>query len=335
MAEAQTNPLNVDMGVAERSIEDRMAAFVSNEPALSAEEPADQPQEAAEQEAPQEQETDESGLSAADLPTDDPVAAPSEGETFEIVHNGQQVKLTRDELIRNAQQGFDYTKKTQDIAQQRAEVQAVLQRAAMVEQLMPQVAQDLAQVKAIEAQIQQFEKHVQGLGGMMAIATNDPLEYPKFQAAQNQLLQAYQSANQQYQARAGALLQERQAITAQQLQQEAQRLTERIPQWRDPVKYQTEAQELSAWLVKKGADPQQVAALSDSLMVEIARDAYLYNKLKDSKANKSKQLRNVPPVPKPGAPQSATADSVLKARERLHKTGRREDAVGLLLTRMK
>lgn len=325
MAETQTTP--VDLGVSERTIEDRMQAFVNNEPTLTEDEPAAEPQEAA-QEAPEEQ--DEEGLSAADLPDDEPAPGPSEGETWEIVHNGQQVKLTREEVIRNAQQGFDYTKKTQEVAAQRAEAQAVLQRAAMVEQMMPHLAQELATVKAFETQLKQY-----GTVDWVALATNDPLEYPKYRAQYDQLVTAYQGAAQQYQHKAQAVLQERHNVAAYQLQQEHQTLTERIPEWRDPVKYQTGAQELRQYLIKEGANPVEVDSLTSAVAVSIARKAMLYDKLKEAKASKSKQVRAAAPMPKPGAPGSAQADKALQARQRLAKSGRREDAVGLLLARMK
>ena len=38
---------------------------------------------------------------------------------FEITHNGEKVKLSKEELLEHAQKGFDYTSKTQTLAEQR------------------------------------------------------------------------------------------------------------------------------------------------------------------------------------------------------------------------
>src|SRR5574338_429364 len=51
-------------------------------------------------------------LTPDDIPAEEPQAQAAVDE-FEIVHNGQQKKLNREETIRLAQQGFDYTQKTQ------------------------------------------------------------------------------------------------------------------------------------------------------------------------------------------------------------------------------
>jgi len=250
--------------------------------------------EAAPQEADAENVSDEP--SPDDLP-DEAVPPPSaDGAEFEIVHNGAQHKLSREETIKLAQQGFDYTQKTQALAEKQKAMDVYLQRAAEVEQMTPYVAQELATVKAIEAQLNQYAQV-----DWVRLATEDPLEYPKHRAQYDQLVQSYQAANGQLQQKASYVQQQRQALTQQKLQQESAKLVERIPEWRDPAKYQAGAQELSSYLISQGADPGEVAALSDSLAVSIARKAMLYDKLVAQKADRSKQLRSAPPVVRPGA----------------------------------
>lgn len=47
-----------------------------------------------------------------------------EPESFEITVNGQKHKLTKEELIQNAQKGFDYTRKTQMLSDERRDIEA-------------------------------------------------------------------------------------------------------------------------------------------------------------------------------------------------------------------
>jgi DNA polymerase IIIc chi subunit len=325
----------IDLGVASPSIEDRMAAFVNNEPALSGDDEASPPQEeAAPQDAPQDQAQSEE-LTADDLTDESEAPAQSAGETvFEIVHNGQTHKIaSREEQIKYMQQGFDYTQKTQALAQDRAQVQEAIQRSQEMVQLAPMVAQDLATVKALESQLKQFQQV-----DWVQLATNDPLEYPKWRAQFDQLQHSYQGAVGQLQRNAGALHQHQAAIGHQTMQQETSKMSQVVPEWQDQARYQKEAPEIVQFLLSRGLPQEAVAALGrnpgDALLTGLARDAWLYNRLKADKAGKVKQLRNVPPVPKPGAPSSAKSEQSLKARDVHKKIGTRESAANLLLTRM-
>jgi hypothetical protein len=185
------------------------------------------------------------------------------------------------------------------LAEQYRSAQGHMQRVQEMVQLAPLVAQDLATVKSFESQLSQFNKAVENAGGWIQLATSDPLEWPKYQAQYQQLVNGYQTAVGALQHKSGELQQRQQMVSQENLGREYQKLTQLIPEWSDQAKYQTGAQEVHSYLVKQGADPQAVASLSDALAVSIARKAMLYDKLKDAK--KSKQLRAAPPVIKPGS----------------------------------
>lgn len=253
-----------------------------------------------------------------DIPDEDE-KTPDAGDAFEFVHNGQPVKLTREQTIEYARQGFDYTQKTQAVAELRRQSEAILQRAAAVEQMMPAVSQDLATIKALETQLRQYA-NVDWVG----LASNDPLEYPRVRAQYDQLVQGYNAATQQFQQRANAVMQERQNIATYQLQQEAERLKQLVPEWSEPAKFQAGAQELRAYLLKQGAHPEAVDGLNDAFAVSIARKAMLYDKLKEQKESRAKQLRDSPPVVRPGArpPGDAGKVNFQKAQQAIRKAGR-------------
>lgn len=266
-----------------------------------------------------------------DIP-DEVEAAPQEpgSEVWEIVHGGQQVKLNRAEMIEHASKGFDYTQKTQVLAEKAKAVESQLARVAELEQLAPYVAQDLAQVKAIEAQLSQFQKV-----DWVALATNDPLEYPKWRAQYDQLTTAWQSASNQLQTKAQLLQQGKAQLTAERLQQEFPKLLERIPAWKDPAKYEAGARELKSYLVQQGADPGRVDSMADSLEAQIAWKAMQYDKLVQAKTEKVKQLRSAPPVVKPGAAvsqsqQRSSSDKLLQEARVQGRKGNRVAQESLL-----
>lgn len=331
-----TNP-QAGVGQAAPSVENRLAAFLSREEQEQAAPEPEQTQPEAAPEAnpePVEAQASEDGLTPEDLPDDgqDPTPQSAEG-SFEIVHNGTQHKLTREETIKLAQQGFDYTQKTQQVAAQTKALDAALQRTAELEQIAPMLAQEQAQVVAIKSQLDQY-KDVD----WVKLATEQPLDYPRYRAQYDLMVNAYNQGVHNLNQAANEVARRREEITATVLQQESQRLRELIPEWADPVKYKAGAQEVADYLVSEGVPREEVAGLNNAIAVKLARKAMLYDKLLKSKGEKAKLLQTAPPVSRPGVNPSrdaARADKETEMRTRLKKTGDIKDAAALLATRLR
>ncbi len=130
-------------------------------------------------------------------------------------------------------------------------------------------------------------------------------------------------------------------MTIAQLQREAARLPDLIPDWKDQQKYASGRQELLEYLVdgvqKNGGDPNGLGRYLDSAFaVATARKAMLYDRLVSAKQSQSKRLQNVPPMTRPGAAQPANAAQAEQQKvltKRLQKSGSNEDAAALLLSR--
>ena len=333
--EQQTNPqtgVATDADAAQRL----MGLFQREEQAQAPEQPVE-PTDAAPvqpQEAPQEQaQSDE--LTVEDLPDEPEGAAPAGGDEFEIVHNGYQVRLTREETIKLAQQGFDYERKAQTAAEQARQASERLQRIAELEQVLPAVSSELATVKAFEAQLGQFQNV-----DWVKLATDDPLEYPRVRAQYDQLLNGYQAAYAQYQQKGAAVNQQLGRMKAEQLQQEAAMLPQIMPAWKDPAKLEAARTEMGQYLQSLGLDVKQVSAkyLDSAFSMKTLWQSIQYEKLQKAKTDKVKQLRTAPPVVRPGASQPATNSGVERerqAKDRLRKSGDLNDAAAVLLNRMK
>jgi hypothetical protein len=283
------NPMGAE-SLDESSATAALTAAFTDQPAAPKQQAPEAPAEEAEAVEAPEDTGDE--LTPDDI--EDEAPPKDDAAEFEIVVAGQTQRVSRQEVIELAQKGRDYTQKTMALAEQYKQAQATMQRVQEMEQLAPLVAQDLATVKAFESQLANYQNV-----DWVRLASEDPLEYPKHRAQYDRIMQGYQTAVGALQQRSGELNQRRQAVSQETLQREHQRLTELIPEWSDPQKYQAGATELSQYLVKSGADPQAVAQLTDAFAVAIARKAMLYDKLREAK--KSKQLRSAPPVIKPGA----------------------------------
>lgn len=316
----QTTP---ETGVEQASPEDRVLAILDRQPEVpEAEEP--------EQEAAAEQPQDQGEPSADDIPEEE--AQQPAVDTLEITHNGQKRTLTRDEAVSLAQQGFDYTQKMQRLSDESRQVTAMLSRAQEIEQFEAQIAPERAQVAAIEGQLRNYQNV-----DWVALATNDPLEYPKYQAQYQTLLNAYQQARGQLDQKVNTVRHARQELSARMAQQEVPKLLERIPEWTNPEKRQQGMTALRSFLAREGYGEEEINGIADSRLVSTAYKAWKYDQLVAAKADKVKQLRTAPPVIKPGASQasSARAEKDRALRERLGKTKSRDDAVELYLNRMK
>ena len=310
------------------SIDERMQNFLTqfDGEQTDADEPEQPSAPPAQAEQPEGQ-ADE--LTPDDIPAE--VAQPNAVDEFEIVHNGQQRKLSREETIRFAQQGFDYSQKMHAVGEAERQIQQRFEQVQQLEQMQNALAPDLAQVKAVESQLAQWQNV-----NWVQLATDSPLEYPKYRAQYDQLVNAYQMAAGRFQHKFQAVQAQKQAVVTQTLEQQRAKLLDLMPEWKDPAKYESGAKEVRDYLIRSGVSPENVERLSDALGVKIAADAAAYDRLKRAKSEKSKQLRTVPPMTRPGAAQTSTSadkDSALK--QRLRKTGDVKDAAALLLNRMK
>lgn len=333
MAE-QTNPATgVEQG-AGLSVEQRLANLYGAQMAPPDEPPA--PEEtpateaAPEQAAQDESQADE--LTADDLPDDSDQSAQPTTDEFELVHNGTQIKLDRAKTIELAQKGFDYTSKTQALAAQQKQAQEILQRAQELEQLAPEIANEAAMVRAAEQALQPWQNV-----DWVRLATEEPLEYGRYRAQYDQLLNAYHATRGQFQQKATAVQQQKQALGRQIVQQEMEKLREFMPQMRDPARFAKEAATIKEYGLDRGYSDQELESVTDARMVRTLWEAAQYRNLVKSKAEKSKQLRAAPPTAKPGAlgqTQSADAKRVQETRSRLKKSGDWRDAASLL-SRMK
>jgi hypothetical protein len=335
MTETATNPPGEGVAQSGLSIEQRLANLYggAKSPSAAAPEPVAEAEtpEAPDAEVPEQDAAPSDELTADDLPDED--SQPPSADEFEIVHNGTQHKLDRAKVIELAQKGFDYTAKTEQLAETQKVITATLKQTQQLAQMQAALADDLAVVKAAERSLQPWLNV-----DWVALATNEPLEYPKYRAQYDQLMQAYHAARGQFEQKANYVQQTGRQVSQSVLQQEKSRLLERVPEWRDQQRFTKDSQEIRDYLVKKGVPEEMADSIDNAVFVDIAYDAARYRRLVQSKAEKSKQMRAAPPTAKPGAlgtTQSAEAQRNKQLRNNLKKSGDWRDAAALLARRMK
>lgn len=332
MAE-QTNPPSAGVAAEPLTVEQRLANLYGAK--IDAPAPPEQaagPEPETVQPPVQEQDQGEGNddeLSAADIPDDgDGEAQPQTGDEFRIVHNGTEHKLDRAKTIELAQKGFDYTAKTQELAGKQRQADEILQRASELEALAPEIANEAALVRAAEQALAPWQNV-----DWVRLATDEPLEYARYRAQYDQLVNAYNMTRNQFQSKATYLHKRKVEIGQAVVMQEMQKLREFLPQLRDPEKFQAAAATMKSYGLADGYTAQEIEGITDARMVRTLWKAAQYDKLVKGKAEQNKQLRTAPPTTKPGAvgtTQSAEQQRTQQLRASLKKTGDWRDAASLL-----
>lgn len=246
-----------------------------------------------------------------------------EGEkpTEIVLKDGSKVTLTELEsgYLRNA----DYTRKTQEVAEQRREVQAAQERLTTIDTEV-RASLDLA-AKVLEAYLPRQPDP--------AMIESDPQGYLRANAAYNQALgqlNQLSQAQQMAQARNGQMSEQEQRAA---LQAETQKLHEKAPQFAKADYLNDFRQRAIKHGAKIGLGPDEIGQLSDHREILVLEAATKYWDLLEKKASTIADVTKAPKVMRPGVaiPSSQKVVADRKAQEsRLRQTGSIEDAMALL-----
>ena len=247
-----------------------------------------------------------------------------EDATEEIVWNGETKAVTKTELKQLAQQGFDYTQKTQQLAEERRIIALERQTLQAQSQIQEKALDIVGEVKAIDRQLANY-KNVD----WSALAETDPVEYLKHNHAYRELKETREAKVQEFQ-QVQSYGQQAQAQYAQQLlANESQKLQAKIPEFRNPEKAQEIKGKMLGYLEQRGFNQAEIDTIVDSRFVEVIYDALRYKGLADTKPAVKKRIEAAPKSLKPGSAQNvSTATSEVK--KRLKQTGKEEYAVRLI-----
>ena len=296
------------------------------------EDSTEQPEAVEEQtEVVEEVEEDEADYEEAVEATEDEVEEYSEDEeeveeeqTFTIKASGEEKEVTLDELKKSYQLGTDYTKKTQEVAEQRKIIE---QEAKAIIEARKVRDEYSSKLQAVENFLKSNDDTPEDLAAM---SENDPIGYAKVVAdmtLKKEKLQTIQAERQR-------LAQEQQSEQAAQLQQfvqeEAQKLSVSLPEFSDKAKGEQVRNEIRSYGKKIGFTDAELSQVYDSRHVLVLHKAAQYDKLMAGKAGVKKKVANAPRTVKGGAKVKATnIDIKRKQMARLKQSGRKEDAAAL------
>jgi len=240
---------------------------------------------------------------------------------FTVKIDGKEVEVTLDELQKGYSRTQDYTRKTQQIAEIRKQVEAE------TEAVRAERAQYAQMLGALQAQLQGTETQID----WDRLYHEDPIEWVRQKEVMRERQEKFQAIQFEQQRMAQLSQHEQQQQLASHLQEQHTKLLEIIPEWKDPVKAKAEKQLLVEFGQKTGFTPEELKAIVDHRAVVALRKAALYDQMMTKRKAITPVTNNGPRPAKPGAAgRVSQTTEATRAKQRLAKTGRVDDAASAI-----
>ena len=282
----------------------------------------------AEAEATEEVESEETTEESDDEAEEEEQSEDEVPAILKLKVNGEDVEKPLDEVVALAQQGLDYTQKTQQVAEQRKELEAYAQQIQMQEQAFQQQVQlnnvlieDVAKITSLDQQLNQYANV-----NWNQLSDNDFVEAQKLFFTYNQLQQERSQLVSQFEAKKQQVVQKQTQLMSEKIAQGKEILAKEIPNW---------SPETNQALLSTGKDygfsDAELNSIVDPRHVKVLHDAMQWRKLQQNSVVK-KKVSNAKPVVKPGSKDTkAEANSNHRnLREQLRKTGKSDAAQKLI-----
>ena len=242
--------------------------------------------------------------------------------------NGEDVEKPLDEVVALAQQGLDYTQKTQQVAEQRKELEVYAESIKAQEQAFHEQMQlnnvlieDVAKITSLDQQLNQYANV-----NWQQLSDNDFVEAQKLFFTYNQLQQERSQLVSQFEAKKQQVVQKQTQLMAEKIAKGKEVLAKEIPNW---------SPETNQALLSTGKDygfsDAELNSIVDPRHVKVLHDAMQWRKLQQNSTVK-KKVSSAKPVVKPGSKDTkAEANSNHRQlRESLRKTGKSDAAQKLI-----
>jgi len=272
-------------------------------------------------------------------PEDELEAESEEGEEDEedveellyaVKVDGEESEVTLDELLKGYSRQSSFTRKTQDLAEQRKEFENAQQQMA-------------AEYQQIQAERQQYEATLNSIlensnldkfanVDWETLKMTDPLEYMTKRQEQQDAKEKVRELQAQRDQAAANIQAESDRLYAQSKAENAKFLVEAIPEFQDPEKQPKLISDLRKFGLGQGFSEEELNGLIDWRSIVVLDKARRYDQIQNADL-KTKKVKNKPRVVRSGSSVTRSEGSK-KTRtakmKRLQRTGHVDDAVTLL-----
>ena len=238
---------------------------------------------------------------------------------YKVKASGEEVEVELDELIKGYQQGTDYTKKSQALAEQRKALEAERVHLEQVKQERQAYAQKL---QALDSFLSQQNRGVD----LDVLKETDPIGYAVAVAEQSQREKQLAVVRAEQQRIAQQQQAEQQASLQNHLRQESEKLVSLIPELATPQGDAVRKQ-IRDYAKSVGWTDQELSSVYDSRAVVSLYKAMKYEQLQKSKPEVTKKLQAAPKMMRSGTSAPPTKSSQDKqVMQKLRETGKVKDA---------
>ena len=250
----------------------------------------------------------------------DEIEEQNEPQLYAVKINGEDVEVTIDELQSSYSRQADYTRKTQELAQQRKTVEEqqseVAKNEAIYKELLPKMEAALSESLGDEPNWE-------------TLYSNDPIGYVRERDLWNEKQQKLQAV----QAEQTRLQEEDQVKQQEQIQKYMQygekQILNHVPEWKDKTIQQEEKLAIRDHAINDlGFTAEEINQVYDYRLLLGLRNSYLQTKTQ--KAVKKKPTQKASARNRVGKPGSVTRKNnstpLKRSKQRLAKTGKVHDA---------
>lgn len=225
---------------------------------------------------------------------------------YKVKVDGIETEVTLDEL----QRGYSGQKYIQKGMAENAETKKSL------EQAQQQVTQERQMLMQMIQQVQNGNVPIIPEYPSEELRASDPLGFLEKEAEYRRAVEKRQQFDQQVQIQAQQEAHQRQQQHNQFLEQQAQRLTQWMPEFADPEKRNVFIQDMSA-KAKKHYDltDEQIGTVKTAEEVRILNDALKWRELQANKGKAQEKAEGARPVVKPAAKRAASSGRVSRAKK--------------------
>lgn len=250
-------------------VEERQPPVEADETEVEAE--AETTDEEATEDAPDDQ-AEEEGDSKEETPA-----------LLKLKVNGEEIEKPLDEVVALAQQGLDYTKKTQEVAEQRKELEAYSQNIKVQEENFRQQVElqnmligEIAQITALDQQLNQYANV-----NWNQLSDSDFVEAQKLFFTYNQLQQERSTLVSQFEAKKHEVVSKQTQLMQEKIAKGKESLAKEIPGWS-----QQTTQDLLSTGKDYGFSDAELNSIVDPRHVKVLHDAMQWRKLQQNSSVK-------------------------------------------------
>ena len=241
---------------------------------------------------------------------------------FTVKVDGKNVEVTLEELRKGYSREADYTRKTQQVSEERRAFQA---EAELVRTERQQYSQLLGSLQA------QLQQNAAPQVDMDRLYSEDPIEWVRQKELARDAEKVHAAIVSEKQRLSHIQAQEQYQSMQAHLAQQQDAMLKAIPEWSNPDKAKAEKTLLIEWGQKLGFSSDELKNIFDHRAVVALRKAALYDQMMTKRGNIRPAVNNGPKPAKPGAAgrMDNTTDS-RRSQQRLAKTGRVNDAASAI-----